>query len=191
MITAAPISHITADQIHALGQNGYTSDQYYHITSNSKLDGVSFLLQLTSLDTSYVKSWQTTAEDITGYNELMKEGHSFGAFNAAQLLGFIVCEERKWNNTLYITSLLVAEKQRSKGIGRLLLSKVIDHAVARRFRLLELETQNTNAPAIRFYKKMGFTITGLNLHLYDPVENNNEVAIFMSCDISDRSTRNL
>jgi ribosomal protein S18 acetylase RimI-like enzyme len=76
---------------------------------------------------------------------------------------------------------LVSEKYRQKGIGKLLIEKVIAHAQHKNFRLIELETQNTNVPAIKFYQNQGFKITGLNMKLYN--EEKNEMALYMTYDI--------
>jgi ribosomal protein S18 acetylase RimI-like enzyme len=47
-------------------------------------------------------------------------------------------------------------------------------------RVVVCETQNTNVPAIDFYRKVGFEIGGIDLSYYsnEDVENG-EVAIFM------------
>ena len=59
------------------------------------------------------------------------------------------------------------------------IKKVIEISRQKNFRHIELETQNTNVPAIEFYKKQGFEITGMNMTIYDPYENKDEVALFM------------
>ena len=47
-------------------------------------------------------------------------------------------------------------------------------------RTIVCETQNTNVPAIEFYRKVGFTVEGIDLSYYtnDDVLNG-EVAVFM------------
>jgi len=58
------------------------------------------------------------------------------------------------------------------------IEALISHARAKQLCLIELETRNTNAPAIAFYRQQGFAITGLNIKLYN--QENGEIAIFMT-----------
>lgn len=129
---------------------------------------------------NYVKDFETTSNDIDTYNDLMIEGNSFGAYTN-ELVGFAICEEHDWNNSLYISNFIVSQKERRKGIGKHLLEKIIEHAKNKKIRLIELETQNTNVPAIKFYQKQGFKITGLKSNLYD--NEGIEKAIYMTFEM--------
>ena len=110
----------------------------------------------------------------------MKQGNSFGVYGN-ELLGFAICEEQEWNNSFYISNIIVSQNERQKGIGKLLIQKIIEQAKNKKIRLISLETQNTNVPAIKFYHKLGFKITGLMSNLYD--DENIEKAIYMSYEI--------
>ena len=47
-------------------------------------------------------------------------------------------------------------------------------------RAIFLETQTTNVPAIRFYRKVGFTLDGIELSLYSNDDwPDGEMALFM------------
>lgn len=127
-----------------------------------------------------MKDFETTSNDIDTYNDLMIEGNSFGAYTN-ELVGFAICEEHDWNNSLYISNFIVSQKERRKGIGKHLLEKIIEHAKNKKIRLIELETQNTNVPAIKFYQKQGFKITGLKSNLYD--NEGIEKAIYMTFEM--------
>ena len=174
------LSTITIDDIKHLGHNGYVSNKFYEVNISDNHATASFVLRLKNLEVLLKKNWITTDQDIEYYNQIIAEGHSFGAFKKEELVGIIICNERKWNNTLYIENILVSELQRGKGIGGLLIKKIIRHSLYKNNRLIELETQNTNMPAIQFYKKQGFKITGLNLTLYNTKGNIEEVAIYMT-----------
>jgi ribosomal protein S18 acetylase RimI-like enzyme len=175
-----PLSHLSTTQLAAMGHHGYVSNELYRVIHTVGTEGASFMLQLTALETPYVKTWTVDADEWKTYRQTLRQGHSFGAYVNDLLVGFIVCEERSWNRTFYISNLLVAETYRGKGIGQQLIRQAIAHATAQNLRLAELETQNTNVPAIRFYQRQGFRITGLHLQLYDPRENGEEVALYMS-----------
>nr|WP_245365191.1 GNAT family N-acetyltransferase [Chryseobacterium jejuense] len=129
---------------------------------------------------SYAKVWETSSDDIEELNTIIEKDSSFGAFADGELQGWIICEHRIWNNSFYIENILVNEKYRRKGLGIMLIKNAIKEARKLNCRVIELETQNTNYPAIQFYRRMGFNITGVNMRLYDQSE---EIALFMTLDI--------
>ena len=157
------------------GHNGYITNQVYEVNATNRPDATIF--SLTKIEKKYRKDWKTTFDDIQNYNEIIKEGHSFGAFESHQFVGMIICNARTWNNTLHVETILVSEKPRRKNIGQKLIENVKRHSKVNKFRLVELETQNTNVPAIDFYLKQGFNITGINLKLYNTEK---EIAFFMT-----------
>ncbi|WP_294201771.1 N-acetyltransferase [uncultured Chryseobacterium sp.] len=65
-------------------------------------------------------------------------------------------------------------------MGKMLIKNVNRRARELQCRIVETETQNTNYPAIQFYRKAGFAITGINTKLYD---NSTETAVFMSFEL--------
>jgi N-acetylglutamate synthase-like GNAT family acetyltransferase len=54
---------------------------------------------------------------------------------------------------IYLDDIIVTEKLRGKGIGKLLFDKVIETAKKMKVRKLEWQVLNWNKPAINFYKK--------------------------------------
>nr|WP_262916983.1 GNAT family N-acetyltransferase [Chryseobacterium cucumeris] len=160
------------------GHNGYTTDVRYVVSSIEFGGSFEFILKEKSLP--YHKIWETTSEDLEELNTIIEQGNSFGAFVNEELAGWIICEQRTWNNSFYIENILVNEKYRRQGIGIKLIKSAIKEARKLNSRVIELETQNTNYPAIQFYRRMGFNITGLNTRLY---ENPEEIALFMTLDI--------
>jgi len=183
MIKISQLLNLNSDEIKSLGHNGYSSDKIYDFEKSKSENKFAFSFYIKDLEKHYKKTWNIIVEDIEYYKKILTENNSFGVYEDGKLAGFILCEERKWNNTLYIENILVAEKQRGKGFGGLLIEKIKEHSGNKNFRLIELETQNTNVPAIEFYKKSKFEITGMNLKLYDPKINNQEIAIYMTCDL--------
>ncbi|AZA84890.1 N-acetyltransferase [Chryseobacterium lactis] len=160
------------------GHNGYTTDRIYSVSSIEYAGSFEFTIREKSL--SYTKVWETGSEDIDELNLLIEKGQSFGAYHKDELVGWIICEQRTWNNSFYIENILIDEKYRRQGIGIMLIKNAIKEARRLNCRVIELETQNTNYPAIQFYRRMGFNITGLNTRLY---ENSEEIALFMTLDI--------
>ncbi|ROH90413.1 MULTISPECIES: GNAT family N-acetyltransferase [Chryseobacterium] len=172
------LQKLTSNQSLDWGHNGYTTDLRYVVSSIEFGGSFEFILKEKSLP--YHKIWETTSEDLEELNTIIEQGNSFGAFVNEELAGWIICEQRTWNNSFYIENILVNEKYRRQGIGIKLIKSAIKEARKLNSRVIELETQNTNYPAIQFYRRMGFNITGLNTRLY---ENPEEIALFMTLDI--------
>jgi ribosomal protein S18 acetylase RimI-like enzyme len=59
-------------------------------------------------------------------------------------------------DSLYVVSLAVGPGYRSRGIGALLMHRVIEEARIRRLRAVALDVSSLNEGAIRFYRKGGF-----------------------------------
>lgn len=183
MLSITLLTELTFESFKNLGHYGYVSNEIFKVKKSTDSNSISFVLKSEKTEIPYVKTWKLTDENIDHYIKIVSERYSFGAYENNELAGIVLCEERKWNNTLYIENLLVSESHRRKGIGKLLIKKVIELSRQKNFRLIELETQNTNGPAIGFYKNQGFEVTGMNLTLYDPFENNDEIALFMVYDL--------
>lgn len=56
----------------------------------------------------------------------------------------------------YITSVLVSEELRGKGIGKRLLEECQRYCVDNGFKIIRLEVNKDNLPAISLYKKYGY-----------------------------------
>ncbi len=54
---------------------------------------------------------------------------------------------------LYLEDLLVTESMRGKGIGKLLMDKLIDHCREKKFSGMVWQVLDWNEPAINFYKR--------------------------------------
>lgn len=160
------------------GHNGYITDKIYSVSSIELAGSFEFILKEKSLP--YSKTWKNSADELQELTTIIEKGNSFGAYIDHELTGWIIGEQRVWNNSFYIENILVDEKHRREGIGNMLIKSVIKQARKLNCRVIELETQNTNYPAIQFYRRMGFNITGLNTRLYNHSE---EIALFMTLDL--------
>ena len=103
------------------------------------------------------------------------------AEEGGKLAGFIAAQYVSWNRRVILWHLYVMPSYRRHGVGIRLLAALDTYARSTKARCLWLETQNTNYPAIQFYRRCGFTFCGFDEALYDP-ENmaNEEVALFFS-----------
>jgi GNAT superfamily N-acetyltransferase len=72
------------------------------------------------------------------------------------ILGFALYYIRysTWKGqVMYLEDILVTEKSRGKGIGKLLFDQLIEEARARQFKRIVWQVLEWNEPAINFYKK--------------------------------------
>ena len=67
---------------------------------------------------------------------------------------------------LHITSIAVDPLHQRKGLGKLLMSDLINRSNSVLSNQIYLEVKNTNEPAKAFYKSMGFKIVGNRSHFY-------------------------
>ncbi|MGD8456395.1 MAG: GNAT family N-acetyltransferase [Anaerolineales bacterium] len=159
---------------------GYTSPEKYLVWKTETEDETYFTMKLQPLDRPYVKRFGQD-DDLEDYLEgAVKQGLSLGAFDGKRLVGIAISEEREWNNSLWVWDFHIDAEYQRKGVGTKLMDAVIDQAKEKDFRVVVCETQNTNVPAIRFYRKLGFVVDGIDLTYYPEKEiAAGEVAIFM------------
>ncbi len=156
----------------------YTSDSHYRAQLLENENGFSFtftkeklpeVLNRDCFDTLFQPYWS----GVSAYGVFETEADT-------EPVAVLELAREEWNNRLVITQLLVNEQQRGSGIGRMLIDKTVEIAKEEDFRLITLETQTCNIPAIEFYKKCGFKFAGTNLHFYSNDDiSENEVMIEM------------
>lgn len=179
MTEIRPLSYLSENDFRRL-VTGYVSMARYNAQKNESPERTTITLELQTLEQPYSKQWQSSAEELARYNSYLSEGFSLGAFEGARLIAFGLAEPHWWNRTLWVWEFHVEESQRGKGIGRQLMDALAEQARAAGFRALVCETQNTNVPAIIFYRKVGFEIEGIDLSYYTNQDlEGGEIAIFM------------
>ena len=155
----------------------YETDEYYKVTSNSTKQNM-------SVSFDRVKFPEKVVYDNTDtlFQEYWNNPRAFGVKDDnGEMVAFLEFDTEEWNNRLVMTQLLVKEECRGKGVGRMLVDFVKDFAVKEDYRIITLETQNTNIPAIDFYFKMGFAFCGSNIFFYSNDDiGENEVMLEMA-----------
>ncbi len=163
---------------------GYASRERYdvHVTESEDGRRVGFELERVALDTPFVKDWLNDhdPETLASYARFAESGLSRGAYDGDRLVALALADVQGWNRTLWIWEFGVAEPYRRQGIGLRLMEAMVEVARQQRLRSVGLETQSSNLPAIRFYRRAGFDFDGVRLAFYsnDDVERG-EVALFM------------
>ncbi|KJY27898.1 MULTISPECIES: GNAT family N-acetyltransferase [Streptomyces] len=113
-------------------------------------------------------------EDGTGH------ARTFVALDGGTLCGFAAVRYAPWNRRLTVEDIEVAPAHRGRGIGRALMDLAAGFARERGAAHLWLEVSSVNAPAVHAYRRMGFTLCGLDTALYDGTPAAGERALFMS-----------
>ncbi|MDG4763070.1 GNAT family N-acetyltransferase [Solwaraspora sp. WMMD406] len=98
-------------------------------------------------------------------------------------VGFMATTYERWNGRQVVNELHVAPAYRRRGVARELLSIARVTAGENGAREIWLETQNVNVAAVRAYRRLGFTLTGIDTTRYLPPYTD-EVALFMSAPVS-------
>lgn len=70
-----------------------------------------------------------------------------------------------------ITNIVTKKSQRKKGIGKILLDKLIEMAKERKSEAISLEVNEKNSIAIHLYESCGFEKVGLRKKYYNGIDN--------------------
>jgi len=179
MITIDCLETIDWETLHRI-MPGYTSTHKYAVSKSETEEQTVITLQLVELDAPYVCVWEEDEAEMKRYQGYAAQGSSLGAYDEGKLVGLALTERRDWNRTLWVWEIGVEEEYRRQGIGRRLMDRLIDIAQAEGLRAISFETQNTNVPAIRFYRSVGCEIEAIDLSYYTNNDvTDGEVAIFM------------
>lgn len=180
MLEIVKLNQLETTDMAEMGFNGFETSEILSVKRQVKNNHISIDLDVKSLSEPFIKEWQATESSIQYFNEIIKQGQSFGAYINKKLVGFVICNDISWNNSLWIDNIRVARMHQGLGIGKLLIEHVVTFAIQKPFRVVGLETQNTNYPAIQFYQKCGFVIEGVDFSHYPSRESQNgDIAVFM------------
>ena len=102
------------------------------------------------------------------------------AVDGARIVGFAAVGFQAWNRRLVLCHFYVDVGRRGQGVGRGLMAAVLDHARAVAARHVWLETSNQNPPGVAAYQALGFSLTGLDLNIYNATPAQGEFALFFS-----------
>lgn len=180
MTDIRPLAQVNPDDLHRL-MTGYTSDAKYQISRSESHQQFTLALELIRLPQPYHKRYDhLDTETLERYRLVPVFGYSFGAYEEEQCVGMILAEPHHWNKSLWVWELHVAESHRRRGVGQRLVEAITEKAHTVDLRTLVCETQNTNVPAVHFYRSIGFQIEGIDLSYYTNTDfPDGEIALFM------------
>jgi ribosomal protein S18 acetylase RimI-like enzyme len=139
----------------------YTTTGYYDVVSTSGAQGWRIELALKSFDGPVEKAFSQRM-----FEAHVEEPRAFAAVLGEEQVGWVEVGYERWNNRARIWQLLVREGFRRRGVGSLLMARAVEVAREKGARMLALETQSCNVPAISFYLKQGFVLIGLDSAAY-------------------------
>jgi ribosomal protein S18 acetylase RimI-like enzyme len=153
----------------------YTTTHYYDamFTASPTEFGVQFALK--PFDTPQNKTF-----DATLYPPYWQNAEAYGIFEGENLAAVIEIWQEEWSHRLRVTELWVDVPFRRIGMGKALMDFAKQRARELDCRLVMLETQSCNAPAIAFYRSQGFTFLGCDRAAYSNRDiENREVRVEM------------
>ena len=160
---------------------GYVSREKYLVRKTETRERIVVELELVRLARPYLRTWEPI--DVEGgrlYERAVARGYSLAAYEGDELVGLAIAEPQDWNSSLWVWEFHVAKGRQRRGIGRRLMEALAKGARAAGLRVIVCETQNTNVPAIAFYRAVGFDLEGVDLSYYSNVDKlKGEVAVFM------------
>ena len=175
----SPLTHLDIPRFRTLAA-GYTSNHTYQFTKTETDDQTNINLKLHPLAKPYIKKWPPDPEIEAHYQEILGQELSLGLVTGSNLAGIAIAEKRAWNRTLWVWEFHIDPQFRLKGYGRMLMDALAALGREADCRVIVCETQNTNVPAIRFYRRAGFEVGGVEISYYTNQDADNfEFAIFM------------
>ena len=180
MITIQPLTRLDDTDITRI-VTAYASEGVYAVSYRDSPTDTSIELHYVTLPEPSIRRYQHfDVATLQGYNELLNAGFSFGAYDGELLVGLIIAEPQEWNRSLCVWEFHVAATHRRNGIGRQLMVCAEEQARRSGLRTIVCETQNTNAAAIMIYRKLGFTVEGIDISYYSNTDYpDGDIALFM------------
>ncbi len=183
MIEVMTLNELTIEHLRLA--NSFVSYEVYSVERVETETEFSIAFHRRELAEPYEKRWPVSEQLLADYNRVLEQGLSFGAFDGGDLVGLAIAEREDWNGSLMVREFRVAESHRRRGIGRRLMDCITSHARRQGFRTVVCETQNTNVPAIDFYRRIGFEFEGVDLSFYTNDDTLvGEVAVFMKLKLA-------
>lgn len=181
-----PLPSLSLADLQAL-ITGYTTAASYHIGRTEQGTQLDITIQRIPLPEPHTRHYDYVGEELVAqYRPHLDNGFCWGLYdeNSEELVALCIASPQEWNQTLWVWEFHVREGWRGRGLGSQLMRHLIGAATAAGLRALICETQHINAPAIDFYRRMGFSLEGLDFSYYTNEDwPAGDVAVFMKYKI--------
>jgi len=144
-----------------LPEDGYVTDSFYDLSTMREPGVWKIELNLKPLRKPLEKRYKGRL-----FEEQVEEPRAFAAISGGREVGWIELGYHEWNNRVRVWEFLVKRDFRRKGIGTALMKHAIEVARQKGARMVVLETQSCDVPAIEFYLKQGFDLVGFDRAAY-------------------------
>lgn len=141
-----------------------TSEHVYQITQREDSDQIMITLIDVRLPRPMEVKYPRSARDIL--EALKKTDALLVAEEGKRSCGYVDLQIEPWQGIVWVKNLIVAARFRRQGVGSALLAAAEHWSRTRGMQALMIEAQSQNWPAIRFYKKNGFSFCGFNDRYY-------------------------
>jgi ribosomal protein S18 acetylase RimI-like enzyme len=179
MIQISTLTDLDPADLERINQ-GYTSTHKYVVQKVETPAQTTLSLTLTPLPVPYTKRWYSDEAELARYRQVVAAGLSRAAYVDGRMAALAIAEAQHWNRSLWIWEFHVEPAYRGQGVGRQLMEAMAIVAQQAGLRVLVCETQNTNVPAINFYRAVGFELDAVDLSYYTNQDiAAGEVAFFM------------
>ena len=137
------------------------------------------LSDLESIKDGFEEKFESSWGYKTFENELIN--NSFG-YTLLIYKDEIICIGgiKKIEDQAELMNIVTRKDMRGKGFGKLLLNEIVYRAKKQKCKLINLEVNSNNKPAISLYRSLGFVEVGLRKKYY----NNTDNAILMTLNIN-------
>lgn len=139
----------------------YVTSSYYDLSILRRDESWKVELTLKPLEKPLEKGFEDKL-----FADHVEEPRVFTALLDGVQVGWIELGYHGWNNRMRLWEFLVEVEFRRVGIGSVLMEHAVKVAKEKRARMLVLETQSCNVPAINFYLKHGFKLIGFDVAAY-------------------------
>ncbi|MFE7783851.1 GNAT family N-acetyltransferase [Streptomyces nigrescens] len=170
------------EQIDAI-DDSFTTDTVYEVVVGDE----GFALRSAFVDPPLVKTFpddEDGEDGEDGEDDGVADGvHVEVAVDDGTVCGFVAVGVEEWHRRLVVQQIAVASTHRGLGVGAALMQRACAYGSRLGARTAWLETTNVNVPAIRAYRRMGFSFCGLDTTLYRGTSSEGETALFMSKEL--------
>ena len=162
----------------------YESDYYYDIELQSMENNNGWIINIQKKQ--FHLTFKKNISEFVFKEFLSDAEYYFALDEDGTELGWICISYQRWNNIARLWDINVNEENRRKSIGKKFLEFGLAKAKEWKCRAIVLECQSSNYPAISFYLKNDFKLTGLDLIAYSNQDiEKHEVRLEMSRKLND------
>lgn len=136
--------------------------------SHNKAELLQIIEHLQACDNRFVPPLSTKVSIHQYSQKIVNHAIRFEAFLENQLVGFVACYLNDQKNHMgFITSVSVLGAYKGMGIAKKLIEMVLHYARENGFKIIYLEVNKLNVPAMTLYKNLGFVFTGEKPNLFE------------------------